>query len=190
MNEIKNPDRQSDPIRAEVSPAQLRKLRDNNMNLAFTLDHTLADSKRHNIEKEQILAQYFHELHARSEYSSTIPCYPFSSDDLMKLSHDEVSLRRDEFDEVKSKLKREWEILYDHSWPKYETDVFSLNEKLIRKAGHDYDAHHIQPLGLGGKNEALNITPLHAREHYDRQGIHSFDGPYNKLCNLLGGEEP
>ena len=56
---------------------------------------------------------------------------------------------------------------------------------MIRKAGGDYDAHHIQPLGMGGKNEASNITPLHANEHYDKQGVHAPDSPYSKLDKML-----
>ena len=49
----------------------------------------------------------------------------------------------------------------------------------------DYDAHHIQPLGLGGKNEISNITPLHADIHYDSRGIHEKDSAYSKIVNLL-----
>ena len=96
---------------------------------------------------------------------------------------------RDEFDDLKSGLKKEWEEKNGRPWPKYEHDVYSANGKLIRKAGSDYDAHHIQPLCLGGKNEVSNITPLRADVHYDRQGIHSMDSPYNKICNMLGGKE-
>ena len=61
------------------------------------------------------------------------------------------------------------------------------NGKLIRKAGSDYDAHHIQPLGMGGKNEVKNITPLNAEVHYDKQGVHSPDSPYTKMDKMLGG---
>ena len=31
----------------------------------------------------------------------------------------------------------------------------------------------IQPLGMGGKNESANITPLDAQVHYDKQGVHA-----------------
>ena len=62
---------------------------------------------------------------------------------------------------------------------------YSSNGKMIRKAGGDYDAHHIQPLGMNGKNEASNITPLHANEHYDKQGVHAPDSPYSKLDKML-----
>ena len=71
--------------------------------------------------------------------------------------------------------------------PKYDEDVYSSNGKMIRKAGGDYDAHHIQPLGMNGQNEASNITPLHANEHYDKQGVHAPDSPYSKLDKMLWG---
>ena len=40
---------------------------------------------------------------------------------------------------------------------------------------------------MGGKNEASNITPLHAEVHYDKQGVHALDSPYSKLDQMLGG---
>lgn len=43
--------------------------------------------------------------------------------------------------------------------------------------------HHIQPLSMGGKNEVGNITPMHASEHYDKQGVHAPDSPFSKLDN-------
>lgn len=38
---------------------------------------------------------------------------------------------------------------------------------------------------MGGKNEASNITPLHAEVHYDKQGIHAPNSPYTKMNQLL-----
>lgn len=109
----------------------------------------------------------------KSECPETIPDRPFETADLEKLSPEEVAKRRDEFDDVKADLKKQWEEEHGRPWPKYEHDVYSANGKLIRKAGSDYDAHHIQPLGMGGKNEVKNITPLNAEVHYDKQGVHS-----------------
>lgn len=97
-------------------------------------------------------------------------------------------VQMDDNDEyAKPELKRQWEIENGRPWPKYETDVYSASGKLIRKAGSDYDAHHIQPLSLGGKNEASNITPLHAEVHYDKQGVHAPNSPYSQLDKALGG---
>ena len=136
---------------------------------------------------EKLLEDYFDDLKNRSEFPDTLPDKPFSTEDLEKLSPEEVAKRREEFDDKKAELKKQWELENGKPWPKYETDVYSANGKLIRKAGSDYDAHHIQPLCMGGKNEAKNITPLHAQEHYDKQGIHSPDSPYSKIEKSLGG---
>lgn len=138
---------------------------------------------------ENTIEDYFSDLQDKSEHPETIPERPFESSDLEKLSPQEVAERRDEFDDKKTELKRQWEIENGVPWPKYEKDVYSSNDKLIRKAGSDYDAHHIQPLAMGGKNVAGNITPLSAEVHYDKQGIHAPDSPYSKMDKLLGGIE-
>ena len=95
---------------------------------------------------------------------------------------------REEFDDKKAILKKEWEEVNGRSWPKYEEDVYSDSGKLIRKKGSDYDAHHTHPLSMGGKNEVGNITPLHAKEHYDKQGVHAPGSPYDRLDKVLGGK--
>ena len=136
---------------------------------------------------EKALQEYFEDLQAKSEFPDTLTDNSFDISDMEKLSPDETALMREEFDDVKASLKRQWEERYGQPWPKYKEDVYSANGKLIRKAGSDYDAHHIQPLGLGGKNEASNITPLHAEVHYDKQGIHSINSPYSRMDKLLGG---
>lgn len=136
---------------------------------------------------EQLLADYFEDLKNKSECPDTISEKPFHISDLEKLPPEEVAIRREEFSEAKSNLKKQWEEENGRPWPKYTEDVYSSNGKLIRKAGSDYDAHHIQPLCMGGKNVASNITPLHAEVHYDKQGIHSPDSPYSKIDKALGG---
>ncbi len=80
---------------------------------------------------------------------------------------------------------KKWEEANGKEWPRYETDVYNHNEKLIRRAGDRYDAHHIHPLSLGGKNEANNITPMSAEKHYDKQGVHAPGSPYGKLEKVL-----
>lgn len=144
-----------------------------------------SDNPEGNLDK--VLDDYFDDLKNRSEFPDTIPDKPFSTEDLEKLSPEEVAQRREEFDDKKAELKKQWELENGRPWPKYENDVYSANGKLIRKAGSDYDAHHIQPLCMGGKNEAKNITPLHAQEHYDKQGVHSPDSPYSQIEKSLGG---
>lgn len=130
---------------------------------------------------------YAKDLKDRSPCPDTLPDKPFSPDDLEKRSPEENANERQDFDEKKSDLKKQWEELHDRPWPKYEHDVYSENGKLIRKAGTDYDAHHIHPLSLGGKNEVSNITPMHASDHYDKQGIHAPNSPYSKLESSRGG---
>ena len=139
------------------------------------------------LDKE--LSNYFDDLHKYSEYPETIPEKPFEASDLEKISPEENAKMREEFMDRKPELKREWEEQNGRPWPKYEQDVYSANGKLIRKAGSDYDAHHIQPLGMGGKNEASNITPLSAEVHYDKQGIHAPESVYSKIDKMLGGLE-
>ncbi len=145
------------------------------------------DAVEKNIERT--LDDYFIDLKEKSDCSETILDRPFEVSDLDKLTPEENAEMRDEFDDKKSQLKREWEEMNGMPWPKYEEDVYSSNGKLIRKSGSEYDAHHIQPLGMGGKNEVENITPLHAEVHYDKQGIHAPDSPYSKLDQMLGGME-
>ena len=136
-------------------------------------------------EVEATMNGYFSDLKNRSEYPETIKDQPFESKDLKKLSPEETAAKRDEFDDKKAELKNQWSEENGQPWPKYDEDVYSSNGKLIRKAGSDYDAHHIQPLGMNGQNEASNITPLHANEHYDKQGVHAPDSPYSRLDKML-----
>ena len=144
-----------------------------------------SDNSEKNLE--QTLEEYFDDLKEKSECPETIPDKPFDVSDLKKRTPEENAEMREEFDDKKAQLKKEWEEINGRPWPKYEHDVYSSNGKLIRKAGSDYDAHHIQPLGMGGKNEASNITPLSAEVHYDKQGVHAPDSPYSKMDQMLGG---
>ena len=143
------------------------------------------DSPEDNLD--EIIAKYFDDLRKYSEFLETIPEKPFEKSDLHQRMPEENMRMREEFDDVKSNLKRQWVEANGRPWPKYEKDVYSSNGKLIRKVGSDYDAHHIQPLGMGGKNDADNITPLSAENHYDRQGVHAPNSPYSIMDKMLGG---
>lgn len=136
---------------------------------------------------ERVLQDYFGDLKEKSECPETIPDKSFEASALIKRTPEENAEMREEFSDKKVQLKKEWEEANGRPWPKYEQDVYSANGNLIRKAGSDYDAHHIQPLGMGGKNEVSNITPLNAEVHYDKQGVHAPDSPYSKLDQMLGG---
>lgn len=146
-------------------------------------------SENENLERnlEKTLDDYFNDLKEKSDCPDTISDRPFEVDDLEKRSPEENAEMRDEFDDKRVQLKREWEEVNGRPWPKYENDVYSSNGKLIRKAGSDYDAHHIQPLGMGGRNEVSNMTPLNVEVHYDKQGVHAPDSPYSRLDKMLGG---
>lgn len=130
---------------------------------------------------------YFRDLFDKSECKDTLSKKPFDISDLKKLTPEENAKMREQFSELKSLLKKQWEEQNGRPWPTYDHDIYSANGKLIRKQGMDYDAHHVQPLGLGGKNEVGNITPLNAEVHYDKQGIHAPDSPYSKMDKMLGG---
>lgn len=171
----------------DMSVEEADKFWDEQFGADDTSEATEDDNAEDDIEKT--LNEYFDDLKSKSECPDTIPDPPFDKSDLKKISPEENALMRDEFDDKKAQLKREWEEANGRPWPKYDHDVYSSNGKLIRKAGSDYDAHHIQPLGMGGKNEAKNITPLNAEVHYDKQGVHAPDSPYSKLDKMLGGME-
>lgn len=142
-----------------------------------------------NIEKriEKIIDDYIKDLKNNSECPETIPDKSFEASGLKKETPEEIAEKRVDFDNKKLQLKKDWEKVNGCSWPKYKENVYSSNGKLIRKAGSDYDAHHIQPLSMGGKNVASNITPLHADVHYDKQGVHASDSPCSKLNQMLRG---
>lgn len=140
---------------------------------------------------ERTLSEYFRDLKEKSEVPDTIPKQPFGTSELKKISPEENAMMREQFDDMKKDLKQQWEEENGRSWPTYDKDVYitKKNGELvkIREAGSDYDVHHIQPLGMGGKNEVSNITPLNADVHYDHRGVHEFGSPYDKLNQMLGG---
>jgi predicted ribonuclease toxin of YeeF-YezG toxin-antitoxin module len=145
-------------------------------------------SDKDGLEKSEIgelKDQYIEELLDYSDCPETIDTDKFKNAELEKVDPQENAKRREEFNEKKKDLIKEWETENGREWPRYEEDVYSDSGKLIRKAGQPYDAHHIQPLSMGGKNTADNITPLHAQDHYDRQGVHSFGSAYSKLETKL-----
>jgi hypothetical protein len=138
---------------------------------------------------EELRQEYIEDLKQNSEYSDTIQD---DGEPYEKISPEENAKLREEFVDInpenehnKEALIKKWEEENGKEWPRYTEDVYTHNGKLIRRAGDRYDAHHIHPLSMGGKNEASNITPMHAEKHYDKQGVHSSDSPYGKLEKTL-----
>ena len=91
-----------------------------------------------------------------------------------------------------AKLISEWEQANGRDWPRYKEDVYVQSKATgemikLREAGQRYDAHHIQPLSMGGKNEASNLTPLRADVHEDHRGVHTKEGVYGRIEQTVGG---
>lgn len=146
-------------------------------------------------ELQDALDRYIDDIKKYSDVPETIPENPISVSDLRHVPPLENIPKREQFDssEFKKELKHQWEQENGMPWPKYTEDVYITNARgiqvKIREAGQDYDAHHIHPLGLGGKNEASNLTPLRADIHIDHRGVHQEGSPYDQLNKMLGGAD-
>lgn len=112
---------------------------------------------------------------------------PIEAQNLEKRSPESLQEARTEFNQNRNAIIDGWEKTNGSDWPRYKEDVYSDSGKLIRRAGDRYDAHHIQPLELGGKNSSENITPMHAKDHYDKQGIHRPGSPYDSITKTMRG---
>lgn len=146
-------------------------------------DFSQKDTTNTSEQVEKLKKAYIENLKQNSEYPETI------QDDgklYEKLSPEETAEKRAEFNANKEKLIKEWETINDKEWPKYKEDIY-LNGKLMRKAGDRYDAHHVHPLSLGGRNEARNLTPISAEKHFDKQGVHAPESPYGKIEKAIQG---
>ncbi len=145
----------------------------------------ISREKSDDLSLEEVKENYIGDLMGRSEVPETIDVDSAKGAEYVKCEGEELASKRAEFTRTKADLKHEWEDLNGREWPKYTEDVYSNNGVKIRVAGQDYDAHHIQSLEYGGKNEATNITPLHATEHFDRQGVHAPNSPYSEISKCL-----
>lgn len=133
---------------------------------------------------DEVKDEYFSDLKSMSEYPDTIDD-SLKTGDWHKIDPETNGQMRTEFNSKRADMISEWEELNGTSWPKYQEDVYSSNGKLIRKAGDNYDAHHIQPLTYGGQNTAQNLTPLHANVHFDKQGVHAPNSSYARIEEIL-----
>ena len=111
----------------------------------------ITNRKMHDEQKELI-----------KEYVNTHKIY--------RVDLDEKARRRKQFNGMKKKLRREWELKTGEEWPRYKEDVI-VNGKVWRTKGQFYDAHHIVEVSFGGPNVWYNLFP--AASPYEHQyGIH------------------
>ena len=161
------------------------------------LDNTKLDTSRaqdysNDLERKETLEQlkqkYLEDLLAKTEYPETIDIEKAMKADFRKCSPEDKIKARAEFSnkQVKNDLIRQWEEKNGVKWPRNKEDVYDDKGHFVRKAGDRYDAHHIQPIEMGGKNEVDNITPLRADVHYDAKGVHKIGSPFNNLEKHLG----
>lgn len=173
----------------DITPKETKGFWDKLFNEMESEGNPEADNSKEKLEKT--LSDYFQDLKDKSEMPDTFPDNPFEASDLEKISPEANAKMREEFADNKQDLIKQWEDKNGCSWPTYKDDVWITNKHgdpvLVRQAGAKYDAHHIQPLGMGGKNEVSNLTPLSADIHYDHRGVHAIGSPYDKLDKLLGG---
>lgn len=132
------------------------------------------------------ISEYMKDLKSKSPCVDTLSKCKLSPDKLEVQPPEVVKELRKEFNNssFKEKIRNEWEVLNGKEWPRYKEDVVNSRGEVVKRAGERYDAHHIQPLKLGGKNEASNITPLDMVKHSD---IHSNSGSCKKLLDVVSG---
>ncbi len=134
----------------------------------------------------EVVKDYVSDLKAKSDVADTLKDRTIDATKLRETPAEEVKKLREDFDDNKAKIRSEWEKVNNREWPRYEQDVYNKDGVRVRKAGDCYDAHHIQPLKLGGTNDVSNITPLDITKH---QEVHSSGGSCTKLVEkVMGGK--
>lgn len=147
----------------------------------FDPDSRVSDIKNH-------LNDYITDLKERVEFPDLLKGLHIDLKNIEIMTPEQVKDLRKEFNNNRVKLRKEWEEKNGQEWPKYKEDVYDRNGNFIRQKGDCYDAHHVQPLFLGGKNEVSNIVPIHALEHYDHVGVHDLNSPLSKIGRMMEGE--
>lgn len=134
---------------------------------------------------DRLKKDYINDVLDKSEFPETIDLEKVLNADFKKCSPEETGDKRAEFNRMKSDLRTQWAEANGRPWPCYEQNVYDEKGNCIRQVGGCYDAHHLQPLSMGGKNEVSNITPLSADVHYDAKGVHQIGSPFNELEKCL-----
>ena len=138
-------------------------------------------SNDHSFSVDDIIKDYVNELIDYSEVPDTLNNVQLSPDKMKIFQSEETEKVRVEFCKIKNQLRQEWEAVNRRPWPVYKHDIVNKYGEVVRKKGWKYDAHHIQPLAMGGSNTVDNITPLSYNVHSDHMGIHAYDFS----CDLL-----
>jgi len=84
-----------------------------------------------------------------------------------KLDYNSYTKHRKDFEKIKVKLRKEWEVNTGKKWPKYEKAIGN------KKIGDNYDAHHLIQVDHGGPNTWWNIHPANIGEHSEIHGTGS-----------------
>ncbi len=142
-------------------------------------------SKGDREEITNIISDYYDKMEGISDFPEDFSGKKFKVTDITVMSTRANRKKRNEFNNQKEKLRKEWSEKHHQEWPTYTEDFYAKSGKLIRQKGQPYDMHHIQPLSLGGENTCDNMTPFHAKDHYDRQGIHANGGAYDRLSKKV-----
>ena len=147
----------------------------------FNPDKRLAPQVKE-ISAANLLDKYTSELKKYSEVPSTLKDMKINPKDLKAVSPEEVKIRRKEFSSQRNNLIKEWESVNGKEWPTYKKDMYDEYGHKVKEKGMRYDAHHKQPLCLGGKNEVSNITPLRYDDH---RMIHASGGSLDQLTKRI-----
>ena len=102
---------------------------------------------------------------------------------VLHLKKEDVAENRKEFNRLREELRKEWEDKTGRVWPKYKKNVV-IEGKIIRKAGSNYDAHHIIENSYGGPPTWWNIHPASFPDQH-QEGIHHDEGIASKIFGKL-----
>lgn len=167
---------------SEVKEAQFfNNISSGEINNFEKADKSLAEIEKRKMQINKLQDKYKNQLTKLSDYPQSLNNSNFK--EWEKINPSEIGRKRIDFKLNKESLINNWEKSNNKNWPTYKSDVYSKYGSRIRKIGDKYDAHHIKPLEYGGENSASNLTPLHAKDHYDHKGIHSRNGVYGEIKN-------
>jgi hypothetical protein len=103
-----------------------------------------------------------------------------------RCSLDENRAARREYYRCRDHLIQAWVAKHDAKWPTYSENVPGPHS---RRAGQNYDCHHIQPLCASGLNDVNNIVPLPVGHHMPGtpNGVHRAGSPLTRAISAIKG---